>query len=73
MQTPTQYGLTAMLLFALPWATGCEGPRNENLSTAAAADPAKLQRAQAETALAASKAKAAEARKTRGAIKVETP
>lgn len=71
MKTPTNAGLAITLCVAATLIQGCGGTTDENLSSTAAADSAKLQQAQAEVQEAASKASEAEAAKLKGVIKVE--
>jgi len=66
----TTHRIAAVLLSSLVGA-GCGGLSDENLSGQATADPAKLQKAQAEAQEAAAKAQAAEAAKLKGRIQVE--
>ena len=57
--------------FVSVWLAGCGGSTGDNLSVTADHEVAKLQSAKAEAEQAATKAKLAEAKKTKGRIHVE--
>jgi hypothetical protein len=65
--------LAAAFSLSLWLLAGCDGGNEENLSTKSSSDPDRLQKAQTEAQDAAAKAKAAEAKKTKGRLKVEEP
>ena len=70
MKTLRRMSFPLALMSALPWASGCWGTTGENLSDKAAGSE-KIQNANAEVAEAAAKARADEARATKGRINVE--
>jgi hypothetical protein len=73
MSTLKGYRLAVGFSLMLSLFPGCDGASEENRSTRSAADPDRFQKAQAEAQETAARARAAEARTTKGRLKVEEP